>query len=121
MKTGIESELKPQVIPEEHTCIEVVRQRSSIGATTQTARLLVALQILMTALFETGLRFAILIEKTDDIRKQFTLGIDPMGIRLEINTADAFCPDRGGSLRIEALHQLDPGWAITHALQDLLL
>ena len=92
--------MKPQVIPKEDTGIEIVRQRCAIGTTTQTAGLLVALQILMTALFETGLRFAVLIQKSNDIGEQFTLGINPMGIRLEINTADALSLDRGGGLRV---------------------
>ena len=48
-----------------------------------------ALKVVVSALLKSCLRFSILIEETDHVGKQIALGIDAMGVGLQINSGDA--------------------------------
>ena len=65
-------------------------------------------QIVMAALLKPCLRHPLIVEETDDVGEQRSLGIDPLGVGLQIEPADAECPDPVRRLRVQSLSKLDP-------------
>ena len=65
-------------------------------------------QFSVPALLKARLGNTLVVEETDDIGKQIPLGIDPLGISLQIQTADAQGTHPCSRLRIHAFRQLDP-------------
>ena len=102
------AELKAKIISIERPRIEIIRKWSAIGSPAETLGLLMSQQIVMAALLKPCLRHPLIVEKTDDIGEQRSLGIDPLGVSLQIEPADAECSDPIRRFRVQSLGKLDP-------------
>ena len=70
-------------------------------------------QIVMAALLKPCLRHPLIVEETDNIGEQRSLGIDPLGVSLQIEPTDAECSDPVRRLRIQSLGKLDTRATVT--------
>ena len=76
-------------------------------------------QFSVPALLKARLGNTLVVEETDDVGKEIPLGIDPLGIGLQIQAADAQGTDPFSRLRIQPFRQLDPGAPLAQLLEQL--
>ena len=77
----------------------------AIGSTPEPLRLFMSQQIVVAALLQPCLGLSLVVEEPHHIGEQGTLGIDPLGVGLEVQTADAQGTNLIGGVRIEPLRQ----------------
>jgi len=76
-------------------------------------------QFSVPALLKARLGNTLVVEETDDVGKEFPLGIDPLGISLQIQAANAQGTDAFSRLRIQPFGELDPRASLAQLLEQL--
>ena len=76
-------------------------------------------QFTVPALLKARLGHPLVVEETDNVGVQIPLGINPLGIGLQIQTTDAQRADPFSRLRIQPLRQLDSGAALSQFFEQL--
>ena len=78
-------------------------------------------QLIITTLFQPGLRNPFIVEEANDIGEEITLGVDALGIGLQIKATDPHGSNPGGRLRINAAVKFDPRLLCPHLAEQLVL
>ena len=120
MKARVKGELEAQVIPVERSRLNAVREGSPVGPTAHREGGFLASEVPVAALLQTCLGNPLEIEEADHVGEERSLGIDPLGVGLEIEAADAEVTHPLGRVRIEIGGQLDAAAAIADGRQELL-
>ena len=110
--------MQAEVIAVERPRLKGIGQRRAIGTAPQAAGLLMALQITVATLLQSGLRDALGVEEANHVGEQGPLGVDALRIGLEVQATDAHRADAGGCLRIEPLTELDARSPLPHRFQQ---
>ena len=108
LQAGIQGELQAQVIAIEGASCKACGQGGAIGASQHAQRRLIALEIPVATLLEPSLGNPLEIQKADHIGKETPLGIDAMGVGLQIQAADPEGPHPTGGFRVKLGGQFDP-------------
>ena len=120
LQGGIQGELQPQVITEQGAGQLTIRKGRAIGAAQEGTHRFQAPEVPFPALLKTGLRNALHVQEAHDVGEQGSLGIDALGMGLQIQTTDAQTPDPGGGLRIQILTEFHPTPAVPHGAHQIL-
>ena len=89
LQAGIQRELQAQIVAVEHAGLEAIGQGRAIGSPAQGAARFMAFEIAVAALLQARLGCSLQVEEAHDIGEQASLRIHPLGIGLQIQTADA--------------------------------
>ena len=121
LQPGIQGELQTQIVAVEGTGLQPIGQGGSVGAAAHGHGAFLAPKFAITALFESRLGHPLQIEEADHIGEKGSLGIDALGIGLEVEAADAQGPNPLGGFRIQAGGQLDTAAPVPKAFEQILL
>ena len=84
LQAGIEGELEAQVVAVEGACRQASWQGGAIGTTPHLQGGFVALELPVAALLQPCLGHPLQVEEANNVGKELALGVDAMGIGLQV-------------------------------------